>query len=54
MALSVVSNGIVVGLHRSHHVTKRDIAKYPSTSKGKPGKRTSLVRKLTKWVHPTA
>jgi hypothetical protein len=37
MAPSVVSNGIAVGLHRSLQVTKRDIAKRPSTNKGKLG-----------------
>ena len=50
MAPSVVSNGIAVGLHRGHKVTKRDIAKRPSASKGKLGKRTSLVRKLIREV----
>jgi large subunit ribosomal protein L36e len=50
MAPSVVSNGIAVGLHRSLQVTKRDIAKRPSASKGKLGKRTSLVRKLIREV----
>jgi large subunit ribosomal protein L36e len=50
MAPSVVSNGIAVGLHRGHQVTKRDIAKRPSASKGKLGKRTSLVRKLIREV----
>jgi hypothetical protein len=54
MAPFVVSNGIAVGLHYSHQVTKLDIAKCPSASKGKLSKHTSLVRKLTKWVHPAA
>ena len=50
MAPSVVSNGIAVGLNRGHKVTKRDIAKRPSSTKGKLGKRTSLVRKLIREV----
>ncbi|KAG0568276.1 hypothetical protein M758_6G057600 [Ceratodon purpureus] len=50
MAPSVVSNGIAVGLHRGHQVTKRDIAKRPSANKGKLGKRTSMVRKLIREV----
>ncbi|KAJ7534402.1 hypothetical protein O6H91_13G092600 [Diphasiastrum complanatum] len=41
---------IAIYLHKGHAVTKTTVAVRPSESKGKLGKRTSLLRKLIREV----
>ncbi|KAH7439620.1 hypothetical protein KP509_04G069000 [Ceratopteris richardii] len=50
MAPTAPKSGLAAGLNKGHIVTKRDLPRRPSDSKGKLGKRTSFVRKLIREV----
>ncbi|CAM6083392.1 unnamed protein product [Calypogeia fissa] len=50
MAPAVAGSGIAVGLTKGHIVTKRELPARPSSTKGKLGKRTKLVRALIREV----